>query len=363
VRLAFIGRRDPFWGVDGSTVRRRRTRTRVISMLAAAIAVLAVLAVGIVGALGVRAAGLSVNLDQWASTDAAWQNGNLNGNNSRYPEGGIIPFRLAVEGLAAGDHSIVISYDFTASGHKAYDFLATWNATNGPPICGVGGGGRSSMCPTLPASSSFAFPSDPFSANGLSVTGAQVYSGAGRRLTIWGGSIRGITGPRHDGSVNGNSTAEFTVRFRSTGAAVLLAWGGHLAQSRYWDVVAGGARDGASMVSGAPWHMRTLNLDGGGARNQDRSIQPSAVVGELPPFALSPTPTPRPNPPAAPGPTPAVGNPGPPQGGGPTVPPTATEAPATTVPSTFSAGVMLVALLLTSAITLRLSRRPRRRPR
>jgi hypothetical protein len=39
--------------------------------------------------------------------------------------------------------------------------------------------------------------------------------------------------------------------------------------------------------------MRTLQLDGSGNRNQDRSIQPSAIVGELPPFALAPpTPTP-----------------------------------------------------------------------
>ena len=85
MRLGIIQRRDPYWG-DGPTTRHRRTRRRVVSMLAATLAVVAVLAVGIVGALGVRAAGLSVNLDQWASTDAAWQNGNLNGNNSRYPD-------------------------------------------------------------------------------------------------------------------------------------------------------------------------------------------------------------------------------------------------------------------------------------
>ena len=85
------------------------------------------LAPGGPGVTDVRAAG-EVNLDQWASRDRAWQNGNLNGNNSRYPEGGIVPFRLAVEGLKAGDTSIHINYDFTAGGHKAYDFLATWNA-------------------------------------------------------------------------------------------------------------------------------------------------------------------------------------------------------------------------------------------
>jgi len=118
-------------------------------------------------------AGTSVDLDQWASSDLAWQNGNLNGNNSRYPEGGIVPFRVAFEGLKAGNHAIHINYDFTAGGHKAYDFLATWNVTNASgKSCSKSGGAISSMCPTLPGSSSVAFPSDPFVANGLSVAGA-----------------------------------------------------------------------------------------------------------------------------------------------------------------------------------------------
>ena len=72
----------------------------------------ALLAPGAPGAR--RRAAASVNLDQWATVDDAWQNGNLNGNNTRYPEGGIVPFRVAVEGLKAGAHSIRIQYDFTA---------------------------------------------------------------------------------------------------------------------------------------------------------------------------------------------------------------------------------------------------------
>jgi hypothetical protein len=297
------------------------------------------------GPAPVRAAGLSVDLDQWANLADAWQNGNLNGNNARYPEGGVIPFRLAVEGLTAGKHTITISYDFTASGHKAYDFLATWNATNHPGLCRPSGGAISTMCPGLPAPASFAFPSDPFVANGLTVRGAQAWSGASRRLTIYGGTIDAITGPTHAGSVNGNSTAELSVRFRSTGSAVLMAWGGHLAQSAYWDTVAGGARDGAVMVSGAPWHMRTLNLDGGGARNQDRSIQPSAVVGEMPPFALNPTPAPAPTPP----PGSSVGGPGSPGSSKPTVPPTATGAPDPAGPRPGSPGLAAWAAALAAA--------------
>jgi hypothetical protein len=299
----FVRGRDPYWDLDGRTVRRDR-RLRKLLVVLVAWAVVGLLLV-VFRPMNVRAAG-SVNLDQWASLAPAWQNGNLNGNNARYPEGGVVPFRLDMEGLKAGSHTIRINYDFTAGGHKAYDFLASWNAWRTPDLCASGGGGPSSLCPSLPAPSSRAFPTDPYVANGLAVTAAEVYSGASRRLTLWGGTITAISGPTHSGSFNANSSATFTVSFTTTGAAAMLAWGGHLAQSAFWDKAAGGAADGAGQVSGAPWHMRTLGLDGGGANNQDRSIQPSAIVGELPPFGLAPTPapTPRPTAPPAPAPTP-----------------------------------------------------------
>jgi hypothetical protein len=330
---------------------------------------------GLIAPTHARAA-TTVDLDQWASTDKAWQNGNLNGNNSRYPEGGIVPFRLALEGLKAGNHSIHIDYDFTAGGHKAYDFLATWNVTNAAgKVCIKSGGAISSMCPSLPASSSAAMPADPFKANGLSVSGAEAYSGAPRRLTIWGGTITSIGRPSHAGNVNGNSTADILVRFHSTGAAVLLAWGGHLAQSHYWDTAGGGPRDGASLVSGSPWHMRTLQLDGTGNKNQDRSIQPSAIVGELPPQALAPTPRPTPRPTSKPAPTHrASSNPGQPnapdpipgaQDPGPlgTVPPTSTVIDDRT-PSG-SGGLLYVVMLSVAiaAMSVRGARRARSRAR
>jgi hypothetical protein len=298
----------------------RRRHSEVLFALALAALVV------VVPPASVRAA-VGVNLDQWASLDQAWQNGNLNANNSQFPEGGVVPFRLAVEGLSAGSHTIHINYDFTAGGHKAYDFLATWNAWRSPNLCGGAGGAISSMCPGLPDSSSRAFPADGFTANGLTVNGAEVYSGVSRRLTIWGGTITAISGPVHSGSVNGNSTADFTVSFTSSGSAVLLAWGGHLAQSGYWDAAAGGPPDGASTVSGAPWHMRTLNLDDAGAKNQDRSIARSAIIGELPAPVVAPTPPPppQPTPPSAPAPTPTQP--------ASTNPPAATNSPGAPAPT------------------------------
>src|SRR5690349_10425614 len=95
----------------------------------------------------------SANLDQWANgapppTGESWQNGNLNGNNSAYAEGKAVPFRLALEGLTAGTHTITIQYDFTAGGHKAYDYLASIDASEPRALAqlcaGTGPGGRSS---------------------------------------------------------------------------------------------------------------------------------------------------------------------------------------------------------------------------
>jgi hypothetical protein len=318
------GSRDPWWDPDGRS--RRRSAPRRFLEVAIVAVVLATLVLGL--RVGTARAATTVNLDQWASLDLAWQNGNLNGNNARYPEGGVVPFRLAIEGLAPGGHTIRINYDVTAGGHKAYDFIAAWNAWTAPNLCGPGGA-VSSLCPSLPAAASGAIPADPFVMDGLSVTAAQVYSGAPRRITIWGGTITSVGPAVHAGPVDGNSTADVTVRFTSTGSAVLLAWGGHLAQSAFWNLAAGGSRDGAGEVSGAPWHMRTLQLDGSGNRNQDRSIQPSAIVGELPPAALAPPGPGAPAVPAGPG-TPvqpaAPAAPAAPGGPGvvPTPPPTAT---------------------------------------
>lgn len=285
----------------GRVTTRTASLRRSAGLLAVLISALAIAATG----QPARAASATVNLDQWASLSAKWQNGDLNGTNTRYPEGGAVPFRLAIEGLQAGTHDIHLDYDFTAGGHKAYDFLTSWNAWRAPDLCALSGGAISSMCPSLPVPSTAAFPTDPFAADGLTVAGAQAYSGAPRRLTIFGGTIISIGPVVHSGPVGGNSTADMVVRFRSSGSAVLLVWAGHLAQSTFWNLAAGGSPDGAGQVSGAPWHMRTLQLDGSGNRNQDRSIQPSAIVGEVPPGGLAPAPTPTPARPTLAAPKPA----------------------------------------------------------
>ena len=228
-------------------------------------------------------ASLNVDLDQWANLPGqGWQNGDLNKNNSAYHESDVVPFRLAIEGLSAGQHTIHLNYDFTAGGHEAYDFLATWNDTENPNLCGSGGGAVSSLCPGLPAAHTAAFKSDPFAPGsptkpGKTVAGAEAFAGISRNLTLYGGTIDSLTVPAHSGPTNNQSSADITVTFTTSGSAALFAWGAHIAQSDYW-VTGANAPNGAAAVSGAPWHMRTQNLDGSGNKNQDRSIQPSAIV-------------------------------------------------------------------------------------
>jgi uncharacterized repeat protein (TIGR01451 family) len=239
-----------------------------------------------------------VNLDQWANgtgnplAGASWQNGNLNGNNSTYGEGKVVPFRLAIEGLSAAQHFITIQHDFTAGGSKAYDFLTNADATESTifsSICATGGGAVSSLCGSntgaMPGTVPFVdvdYLTDTFEGpTGKTVSGAIGASSAAgtRKMRIYGISSLGqvsLSQMSHLGSFTGNSEAQFLVTFTPDVAGpVLMVWGGHLAESGYWD---GPIPKGASTISGAPWHMRTQNLDNGGASNQDRSIQPSALV-------------------------------------------------------------------------------------
>ena len=205
---------------------------------------------------------LGVNLDQFANLPGqGWQNGDLNGNNSAYGEGDVVPFRLAIEGLAAGQHTIHLNHDFLTGGSEAYDFLATWNVTENPNKCAdPSAGGASSHCPnSLGAADTHAFPGDSFSplvSPGLTVNGAMAFSGVSRNLTMYGGTVNSITVPAH-----ASGKGDMVVTFTTTSDWAFFLWGAHIAQSAYWNESNGGAANGAATISGAPWHMRTQQLD------------------------------------------------------------------------------------------------------
>src|SRR5215471_9660115 len=44
-----------------------------------------------------------------ACAGSAWSNGNLNGNNSHWAEGDVVPYRVALSGLGAGSHDLEVT--------------------------------------------------------------------------------------------------------------------------------------------------------------------------------------------------------------------------------------------------------------
>src|SRR5262249_47603876 len=62
------------------------------------------------------------------------------------------------------------------------------------------------------------------------------------------------------------------INFTATQSTVVLAWGGHIADHRYWM-----PGTSAANITGSPFHTRLVGLDGSGG-NQDRALASDAVT-------------------------------------------------------------------------------------
>ncbi len=225
----------------------------------------------------VLAANPSANLDQCANDPApspatngchnlpnGWENGNLGPSKSIYFEGDSIPYRLTFGDLdttQSNSHDVIIEWDTTKSGKHALDYLTTWNRTvaDADPCLGVPGCGAFSTDVA-------AIPADP------QVTGAGVTPDPGV-FTIFGGKITGVSGYSGDsGFPAGDNSRRITITFTADVPNPVLAWGGHIAARKDW-----GLLQSAVNISGSPYHMRLIDLDGSGG-NQDRSLSAAAVI-------------------------------------------------------------------------------------
>ena len=222
------------------------------------------------------AANQAANLDQCANGQAPspvadgcdggpgtqWVNGNLGASKSIYREGDSIPYRMVFTSLAGGPtfvHKVVIQWDTTKAGKHAIDYLTTWNrtVTTADPCLGISGCSLSSF-------DTEAIPQDPQNTGFAQIPGV---------FTLFGGTITNLSlysYPNGEGFI-GDKSAQIEISFTSTVANPVLAWGGHIATRQDWP--------GASAVSisGSPYHMRLISLDGSGG-NQDRSLSADAVI-------------------------------------------------------------------------------------
>lgn len=206
-----------------------------------------------------RAANPSATIEQCENGKAAtpktcdWVTGNLGPHNSHWAENDSVPYRLKLGNLStSGTHTVTIEYDPTKSGKHAFDYLTTFNRTEttANPCTGVAG------C-TLGTSSATAIPADsnvPFT----QIAGS---------FTIWNGAFTNVSGYTTSGSYAGDSSTRITLTFTASAANPVIAWSGHIALGSDWTPA-----QTASTISGSPYHMRLIEIDGAGG-NQDRSMK------------------------------------------------------------------------------------------
>ena len=283
--------------------RTRQSRLRITT-------VVIVTAVGLLGfALAQRDASgqpkASVSIEQCANANSTcdtaspsnWVTGNLNQNNSSYPEGNSVPYRAIISGLASGEtYAVRLQWDSTESTHHALDYLTDFDHTESAadPCAGV-------SCGSGPAT--LGIPSDP------NVVAAGVTPLGGQAFHVWGGTFTG-SGSTVDntgnlcsgatctiganpsahlltGSYTGSSKTSIELYFTASSPTVVLAWGGHVATQADW-----GLGKSASALNGSPYHMRVIDFRCSDAANcsvgnQDLSMSATAVD---PPVTTTTTP-------------------------------------------------------------------------
>src|SRR5207237_9765224 len=119
-----------------------------------------------------------------------------------------------------------------------------------------------------------------FSASSYTALGIPVdsdVSGAGVTLVggtfrLYGGTLTAAGTYSLSGTYAGDSSRSITLSFTAAVANPVLAWGGHIATRPDW-----GVGNSAISITGSPYHMRLLDIDGSGG-NQDRSLSSDAVI-------------------------------------------------------------------------------------
>lgn len=201
-------------------------------------------------------------------TGANWVNGNLNGSQAHYVEGESVPYRMRFTGLTLAAHNVTIEFDSTQSAKHAIDYLTTFNRTEATadPCSGIAG------CNSA-VYSSRSIPIDPMvtkGRDGILGTADDITQIPGE-FRLFGGTITGVSGYTMDGDFTGSSQTRVTISFTASVSDPVLAWGGHISTRSDW-----GTNNSAIAISGSPYHMRLLYLDGR-CGYQDRGLQSGAV--------------------------------------------------------------------------------------
>jgi hypothetical protein len=202
--------------------------------------------------------------------NTGWVSGNAGFQNSHWAEDQFLPYRILFSNLSTQPNNtktVIIGYDILqGSDIHAIDYLGTYNYTEkvNNPCVGVTG------CNLATPSSTFPIPEDTVTVtNQINPNTSDPITQIPGEFTMWGGEILSVAYlPYAPGSVE----RRIRVTFHADVSNPVLAWGGHVAWQGDW-----GAGNSAGGISGSPYHMRFIELDGQGG-NQDRSLSADAVI-------------------------------------------------------------------------------------
>lgn len=209
-------------------------------------------------------------LAQVACSGSAWQNGNLNENQAHYAEGESVPYRIRFTGLdIAVQHTVTIEWDTTENGKHALDYITSYNRSETD----------ADACSGIEGCNPGIFTTYPIPFDGLVAAGHDGVPGTTDDieqvpgvLTLFNGTITGASPYYRTGSYDGSSKTGIQITFTTTATNPVLVWGGHISTRMNW-----GVGNSAIAISGSPYHMRVIEIDGSSG-NMDRSLSASAAI-------------------------------------------------------------------------------------
>lgn len=205
-----------------------------------------------------------------------WVNGNANAQNSHYLEGNSIPYRVILNDVAAGTHTIRIKWDIMHGGKHAIDYITSYQRNDAEGIsetvdprsdlpAGVLADPTFFLIPT-PASMDVAGKPQP-SSSFLSLPAQD------RAMACFNGTILSMEYVSEGSFLDDNSTTEIEITYNvpSGPTYVMFAWGGHIAKRTDW-----GPGSSCASINGSPYHT-ALGISDFITGAQDRSLKTDAV--------------------------------------------------------------------------------------
>jgi hypothetical protein len=238
--------------------------------------------------------------DNDRESECNWITGNLNATHNTYFEGDMVPKVLRIPSIVGtGSFDVVMTYGVSKGGKTTHDFLGKWNLDmiNANPCQGAGGR-YASFCNGTALGSLHAITG---TSNSMATLSMQALEAACAGHPNYADAVeamdQAITGAGGPGNLvieaigfdevtvteitwsgcpfTGDVEAELKINVKPSGAygsEALLLFGAHVARGYDWP------NGGAGDVSGSPYHLGLVSVDGRSAGSMDLQMAAAAII-------------------------------------------------------------------------------------